>query len=127
MAQEHTYGENRTEPFWWGLFAAGGGLTAVAMPAHMLFQQLLGSLGLPVATSSYRGTRRLLANPLIRLYLFILTSLSFFHWAHRFRYYLEDFGLTGARHLIARLCYGSAVLGTLAAARGLRSLPDQEA
>lgn len=124
MSGEHNQGPDRTEPVWWGLFALGGGLTAIFMPAHILFQHLLGKV--PVATASPEHAQRLAANPLIRLYLFGLTSLSFFHWAHRFRYYVMDFGLLGARRLVAVLCYGSAIAGTLGAARTLLHLPSRE-
>lgn len=122
-----TWGHNRkpdrTEPLWWGLFAAGGGLTALFAPAHILFQYLLGAGPLPVATASYERTRHLTTNPLVRLYLVALVSLSLFHWAHRFRYYVMDFGVLGARRLIAVLCYGSAIVGTLSAVRTLQRLP----
>ena len=126
MTGSHDQGPDRTEPFWWGLFAAGGGLTALFAPAHLLFQHLLGPGGLPVATAKYRRARALTANPLVRLYLFALTSLSFFHWAHRFRYYVMDFGILGARRTIAALCYGSAILGALGAARTLIRLPGRD-
>src|SRR5690348_16472363 len=116
MTWSHDQGPDRTEPFWWGLFAAGGGMTAVFTPAHIAFQHVLGLGKAQAATSSYERTRRLLASPLVRLYLFMLTSLSFFHWAHRFRYYLMDFGFMGARRMVAAACYGSAIAGTLGAA-----------
>ena len=120
----HDQKPDRTEPLWWGLFAAGGGLTALFAPAHILFQYLLGAGSFPAATTSYERTRRLAANPLVRLYLATLVSLSLFHWAHRFRYYVMDFGVLGARRLIAVLCYGTALAGTLSAARTLRRLPS---
>jgi fumarate reductase subunit D len=126
MTAGHDQGPDRTEPFWWGLFAAGGGMTALFAPAHILFQHLLGLGRISAATSSYERTCALTENPLVRLYLFALTSLSLFHWAHRFRYYVMDFGILGARRFIAGLCYGSAVIGTLGAARTLLRLPDRE-
>ncbi len=106
MTEGYDQGPDRTEPFWWGLFAAGGGLTALFAPAHIMFQHLLELDALPAATSSYERTRRLTENPLVRLYVFAFTSLSLFHWAHRFRYYVMDFGVMGARRFIAYLCYG---------------------
>jgi fumarate reductase subunit D len=123
MSEEYEEGPDKTEPFWWGLFAAGGGIAALFAPAQILFGQLLDML--PVATASHERIRRLVANPLVRLYLFALTSLSLFHWAHRFRYYVLDFGVMGARHAIATACYGSAILGTLSAARTLLRLPGK--
>jgi succinate dehydrogenase subunit D len=126
MTGEHDQGPDRTDPFWWGLFAAGGGIAALFAPAHILIQHLLGLGSIPAATASYERTRRLAANPLVRLYLCALTSLSLFHWAHRFRYYVMDYGLMGGRRIIATLCYGSAVVGTLGAARTLLRRPDQD-
>ncbi len=122
MHYEHT-GQDKTEPFWWSLFGAGGIVAATFTPAHILMQGILGALGMPTATGSYERTRRLAANPLVRLYLLVLTALPLFHWAHRFRYYVMDFGVLGARRLIAVLCYGSAIVGTLSAARTLLRLP----
>jgi fumarate reductase subunit D len=49
--------------------------------------------------------------------LFVLCTLSLFHWAHRFRYTLYD-GLQ-IKHLnevINLLCYGGAIVGSIAAA-----------
>jgi fumarate reductase subunit D len=125
MTWEHDQGPDRTEPFWWSLFAAGGGIAALFAPAQILFQHLLGLKGLPAA-SSYQRTRGLAANPLIRLYLFALTSLSLFHWAHRFRYYVMDFGVMGARRVIAVTCYGGAIAGMFGAARTLLRLPGRD-
>lgn len=126
MAQTHThYSVDKTEPFWWGLFAAGGGIAAMMAPAHILAQGVLGALGLPVATARYGRARKLAGNPLVRLYLFALTVLPIFHFAHRFRYYLMDFGVMGARRPIALAFYGGAILSALGATRTLLTKPRQ--
>jgi succinate dehydrogenase subunit D len=52
---------------------------------------------------------------LMRLLLFVVISLSFFHWAHRFRYILFDLGLKGGREIVAWICYGAAIIGTVVA------------
>jgi fumarate reductase subunit D len=119
MAYAQDHEESATEPMWWGLFAAGGMVAALVTPAHLLVQSLLGALGLPVATSYYGRARNLTANPLVRAYLFLAVTLPLFHWAHRFRYYVMDLGITGARGPIAVLCYGTAIVETLRAARTL--------
>lgn len=127
MAHAHAQqGEDKVEPFWWSLFGAGGIVAAMLVPAHILVQNLLGAAGLPVATSDYDRARRLTAHPLVRLYLLVLTTLPLFHWAHRFRYYLMDVGIMGARRAIAMLCYGSAVAGALGAVRILLRQPGKE-
>jgi len=62
-------------------------------------------------------------HPLARIYLFVLISLPLFHGAHRFRYTLYDgLKLKHLTTLIAVLCYGSALLGTLFAAYTLWQL-----
>jgi succinate dehydrogenase subunit D len=124
MSWEHGPEPDAAEPFWWGLFAAGGGITALFTPAHLLLHRLSPKA---LATSSSTRVRLLAAYPLVRLYLVALTTLSFFHWAHRFRYYLLDFGVMGARRLVATQCYGSAIVGTLGAARTLVRLPARDA
>ena len=57
----------------------------------------------------------LLNHWITRTLLFVVISLSFFHWAHRFRYIVFDLGLKAGRGAVAFLCYGSAIIGTLAA------------
>ncbi len=102
------------ELFWYGLFAAGGVLTAFVVPIHVLINNLAAPLGLvPVETIGYERMARLVAHPLVKVYLFALIALGLFHWAHRFRYVLIDLGVMGARELIAVLAYGSAIAGTV--------------
>ncbi len=126
MAETHR-GIEEQEPLWWGLFAAGGMVSAVCTPAHILFQSLLGSTGLPVATGGHPRAERLARHPLARIYIFALTVLPLFHWAHRFRFYLQDLGVTGARRSVARLLYGSAIVGALSGARLLLRWPPPPA
>ncbi len=124
MQYEHS-GEDKTEPFWWSIFGAGGIVAATMVPAHILVQNILGALGVPAATSDYRRARNLTAHPLVRLYLLVLTTLPLFHWAHRFRYYVMDLGVLGARRQIAVIFYGAAIVGSLGAANVLRRLPGR--
>jgi len=56
----------------------------------------------------------LAGHPLVKIYLFVLIALPFYHWAQRFRFILEDIGLYGLRAPIAVLSYGAAVIGTAA-------------
>jgi fumarate reductase subunit D len=104
------------EPLLWLLFSAGGVLSALLMPSLIL----LFGVAIPLQWVDHTPYTRLLAllhNPLIRLALLALCTLSLFHWAHRFRYTLYD-GLQ-IKHLnevINTLCYGGAIFGSLAAA-----------
>jgi len=52
--------------------------------------------------------------PLVRLYLFVLCSLSLFHWAHRFRFTLYDgLQIKHLNELVFVCCYGTALAGTI--------------
>ncbi len=105
------------EPFWWSLFSAGGVVAALLVPIHILLTGIAWPLGmLPADALEFSRMQALLAHPLTRLYCFIFISLPLFHWAHRFRFTLVDLGLHGAAMLIAVLCYGAAIAGTIFAA-----------
>ena len=103
------------EAFFWVLFSAGGVVAAILIPVQLFLFGLAIPLGW-VPAPSYDHLMSLVRMPLARIYLFVLCSLSLFHWAHRFRYTLYD-GLR-VKHLnevIFTLCYGGAVLGTVIA------------
>ncbi|HEX2324432.1 MAG TPA: fumarate reductase subunit FrdD [Chloroflexota bacterium] len=109
---------------WWGLFAVGGMTAAVLLPVHILIQGILGPLGLvPAVSNSYQTYAAAVAHPLVKLYLFVLISLPLFHAAHRLRYFLYDLGLRAGRRLVALLLYGAAILGTIATAYVLLTVP----
>ncbi|HEY3123031.1 MAG TPA: fumarate reductase subunit FrdD [Thermoanaerobaculia bacterium] len=111
------------EPFLWALFSAGGLVAAFLIPVHLF----LFGLAFPLEwlkPTSYESLLALVRLPLTRLYLFLLCSLSLFHWAHRFRYTLYD-GLQ-IKHLnevIFVFCYGGAAVGTALAGYFLWSIP----
>lgn len=100
------------DPFWWTLFGAGGTISAFLIPVHVLLFGIAIPLGW-IAAPDYESLLDLARHPIARIYLFVLISLSLFHWAHRFRYTLYD-GLM-LKHLeiyIFALCYGTALIGT---------------
>ncbi len=98
------------EPIWWSLFSAGGVIAALLIPAFMLVTGLI----LPFVDSPDEiALRELAQHPIARLLLFLVISLPLFHWAHRFRFTVADLGLHGAKVLVAVLCYGSAIVGTV--------------
>ncbi len=99
------------EPFWWGLFSVGGVVAAFLVPVHLFLHSLAVPLGW--ISISAAQLQALVGHPLIKVYLFVLIALPLYHWAHRFRFILEDIGLHGLRAPIAVLCYGSAVVGTV--------------
>jgi fumarate reductase subunit D len=109
---------------WWGLFAVGGMTAAVLLPVHILIQGVLGPLGIvPAVSNTYETYAAAVANPLVKLYLFVLISLPLFHAAHRLRYLLHDLGLRAGRGALAAVMYGAAVLGTLVTAYVLLTVP----
>jgi fumarate reductase subunit D len=108
---------------WWGLFAAGGTLAALFLPVQMLVDGVLGSAGVSTASSDYRRMRRVVSNPLVRLFLLANISLPLFQAVHRFRMILFDLGVHQPRTPIAVAAYGSGILATLAAAWALLRVP----
>jgi fumarate reductase subunit D len=101
--------------FWWFMFAQGGVLAAILIPVHILVQGILGPLGIvPVVDRHYDTWISILGNPIVKLYLLVLISLPFFHFAHRLRYLLVDLGVPAAKSTVAQVIfYGGAVLVTL--------------
>ena len=97
------------EPLWWAPFMAGAVVSAFFMPATIVVVGLLTYQWLVADQELWR----LLQNPWVRVYLFLLISLSLFHAFHRILYVLIDLGLKGARTILAVLCYGSAIVGTI--------------
>jgi len=104
------------EPLLWTLFSAGGVLAALVMPIFLLLFGLAFPLGW-LSPPDHAHLLAVLRHPLTRVALLMLCVLSLFHWAHRFRYTLYD-GLQ-MKHLnevINVVCYGGAIVGTMAAA-----------
>jgi fumarate reductase subunit D len=108
-------GKRSNEPFLWLMFSAGGVVSALLLPVHVLLFGLAEPLGW--VTTPHDRLLAIVQHPAARLYLLVLCTLPLFHWAHRFRYTLYD-GLQ-IKHLnevINAACYGAAVLGTALAA-----------
>ena len=101
--------------YWWFLFSQGGVIASLLIPVHVLVQGVLGPLGIvPVVDRHYDTWVRVLGNPLVKLYLLVLIAVPFFHFAHRLRYLLVDFGVPAAKSLPAQaVFYGGAVLVTI--------------
>jgi fumarate reductase subunit D len=103
------------EPLLWLLFSAGGVLAALMIPVLLFLFGLAFPLGW-LTPPSHEHLLAVLRHPLTRVTLFLLCTLSLFHWAHRFRYTLYD-GLQ-IKHLnevINLVCYGGAIVGSLVA------------
>jgi fumarate reductase subunit D len=104
----------RLEAMAWALFSAGGFASALLIPVHVAILGVAFAAGwLPDDALSYQRMSRLVGNPLTKLYLLALVSLPLFHWAHRFRFAVHhQFGIHW-RRLVAVVCYGTAIAGTI--------------
>ncbi len=112
----------KSEPFWWLLFSAGGMLTAIFLPGHVIFQGIAMPMGgIPPDALSYERMHALLSHPMAKLYLFALISLSLFHAAHRLKHTALDLGLH-ARGFLAFVFYGFAILCTAVAGYAIASI-----
>ena len=98
------------EPFWWGLFSAGGVVAAFLVPIHIFI------FGFAVPFGWISDTGVLYRHWLVKFYLFGFISLPLYHWAHRFYFTLNDMRLGIPRRPLAILCYGGALVGTVGAA-----------
>jgi fumarate reductase subunit D len=96
------------EPGLWLLFSAGGTLTALLLPMLVFVLWVAPSLGW-MEPLTHAAVAPLARHVLVRLLLFVLVTLSLYHWAHRFRYTLYDgLQLYHLNRLIAVLTYGTA-------------------
>jgi fumarate reductase subunit D len=93
-------------------FSGGMFVNALLLPAMVV---AIGFL-LPFDVLSTERMQEFLAHPLMRLVMFGIASLTFFHGAHRLRFVLLEIGLKALKPALPFICYGGALLGTLAAA-----------
>jgi len=108
------YKRDRKEPFWWGMFSLGGVIAALLVPIHIFMAGLAVPLGLlEPEVLSYEAMRQLVANPFVKLYLFVLVVLPLYHAAHRIRFSLYELGVREFRISMDFLCYGGALIGTV--------------
>ena len=112
----------KSEFFWWFLFSAGGMMTAIFLPGHVIFQGIAMPMGwIPAAATSYERMHALLSHPIAKIYLFAFISLSLFHGAHRLKHTVHDLGLH-ATGFIAFVFYGLAIVCTAVAGWALASI-----
>ena len=80
------------KPIVWGLFAAGGTVTALITPALVLLTWFAAMRFAPTMFT-YERTHAFAANWLGKVFIFGVITLSLWHAAHRFRVTLYDFGV----------------------------------
>ena len=106
--------KRRVEPFVWLMFSGGGVLAAVFLPVLVFLFGLAYPLGW-LSEPDHEHLSAVLGNPLTRLLLLGLFVLLLVHSAHRFRYTLYDGMQVKAKKTVAVLCYGAAVVASVAA------------
>lgn len=105
------------EPVFWLLFAAGGMVAAMLLPALILVIGLAGPVGLLAeGRLDYERVLALVGNPLGKLVAFVVVSLAFWHAMHRIFHGLHDLGIETRGNAYRFLCYGFALLATLVTA-----------
>ncbi len=89
-------------------------VAALVVPALVVTTGLvLPWLTEPKTQASYDTLHAAVTRWPMRAALFVVVFLSLFHCAHRIRHVVVDLGLKGAPRLLAVLCYGAALAGTV--------------
>lgn len=98
----------------WGLFAAGGTLTAFVYPALIALFLLIATGNVP-AGLQYEQIHTFASSWLGKACLFVVLFLSVWHAAHRLRVVAHDFGIRKDT-LVANAVYTVAAISTVLAA-----------
>jgi len=97
----------------WLMFSAGGVMAAVFLPILVLLFGLAFPLGW-LDAPDYGHLRAVVGYPLTFVVLLGLFVLMLVHSAHRFRYTLYDGLQIKKKQTVAVLCYGAAIVGSVA-------------
>ena len=103
----------RVEPLVWLMFSAGGVVAAVALPSLILLFGLAFPLGW-LDPPDHEHLLAVVGHPVTLVVLMGMFVLLLVHSAHRFRYTLYDGLQIKAKRTVAVLCYGTAILGSVA-------------
>jgi fumarate reductase subunit D len=103
----------RVEPLVWLMFSAGGVLAAVFLPSLILLFGLAFPLGW-LDPADHQHLLAVISHPLTLVVLLGLFVLTLVHSAHRFRYTLYDGLQIKKKRTLAVLCYGAAIVGSVA-------------
>lgn len=97
------------EPVFWGLFGAGGMLTAFLTPVMVLITGLLIPLGLiDAAHFNYEKLHQFASSWYGAPILLVLIALPLWHTLHRIFHSLHDLGVKRGRDWQQVICYGFA-------------------
>ena len=127
MSAKHGYaprpGPNRLQGLLWVGFANAALLSALVVPAHILIQGVLGSLGVvPSFDHRYSTFASAISDPWVKIYLLVVIAASFYLAGHRTRYVLHELGVHG-KLAVGVVLYGLAAAGTALAGYILFTLP----
>ena len=95
----------------WGLFAAGGTVTAFLYPALIALFLLIATGNVPDGLQ-YDSFNAFAAAWFGKIVLFFVISLSLWHASHRLRVVFHDFGVRKDK-VVARAVYLFAAIGTV--------------
>ena len=104
----------RVEPLVWLMFSAGGVIAAVALPSLILLFGLAFPLGW-LDPPDHAHLLAVLTHPLTFVVVLGAVALMLVHSAHRFRYTLYDGLQVKKKRTVAVICYGAAIVGSVAA------------
>jgi len=97
------------EPIFWGLFGAGGMLTAFLTPVMVVITGLLIPLGLMDAEHlSYEKLHQFVSSWYGAPIVLVLVALPLWHTLHRIFHSLHDLGIKRGRDWQQVICYGFA-------------------
>ena len=110
-------------PIFWGLFGAGGMLSALLGPMLVFITGIAVPLGflLPGDLMSFPRMLAFAQNWAGKGFVFAVIALFIWHAAHRIFHSLHDVGIR-AGTLAKVLCYGGALIVTLLALRSLLAI-----
>lgn len=105
------------EPVFWSLFGAGGVLSALLGPILILITGIVvpAGIGMPPEAMAYPRVLALAQSWCGKAALLAVISLFLWHAVHRIYHSLHDLGIH-AGAAAAAVCYGFALVATLAAA-----------
>jgi fumarate reductase subunit D len=95
----------------WGLFAAGGTISAFILPA-LIALFLMVAIGQVPEGLQYEKIHAFSASWIGKICLFIVIFLSLWHAAHRLRVVFHDFGVRNDK-VVANAVYLVALIGTV--------------
>jgi fumarate reductase subunit D len=110
------------EVFWWSIFSAGGVMSALFVPAFIILTGFILPYQKDYSEERFNKLQGLLGWMPVKIVLFGILFLSFFHCAHRFRHTAMDLGLRSASTGLGVVFYGGALACSALAIKVLSAL-----